>query len=78
MRRPKPTKPIMPFMLGAIYRKTDAQDLLGIGQHLMRKMKNEGLIEVRRMGGKDYVKSDDIWEAMEKVSPSGHIKRDPR
>ncbi|HBL48507.1 MAG TPA: hypothetical protein DDZ90_34505 [Planctomycetaceae bacterium] len=68
MRRPKPIKPIMPLMMGAIYRKTDAQDLLGIGRDLMTALKRKGLIEVRRIGGKDYVKSDDVWNAMQSVN----------
>lgn len=57
----------MPFMLGAVYRKTDAQDLLGIGRDLMRTLHRKGKVELRRVGNKDYVRSDDLWEAMETV-----------
>lgn len=68
MRRPKPEKPVMPFMLNAIYRRTDAQDLLGIGRDLMITLQRKGKVEIRRVGGKDYVRSDDLWEAMEIVN----------
>ncbi len=54
MNRPKPIKPIMPFILGSIYRKTDAQDLLRIGRDLMTALKRKGLIEVLRIGSKEY------------------------
>lgn len=75
MKRPKPTQPITPFMLGAIYRKTDAQDLLGIGQHLMRSLHRKGKVELRRMGNKDYLRSDDLWEAMEPVKVSSRTSQ---
>lgn len=58
----------MPFMLGAIYRRTDAEKLLGIGRRVTTRLKREGKLEVRRIGNKDYVKSDDIWNAMVPVS----------
>jgi hypothetical protein len=65
MKRPKPEKPIMPFMLNAIYRKTDAQDLLGIGRDLMRSLHRKGKVEIRKAGGKEYVFSNNVWDAME-------------
>lgn len=64
--RNTPTNLIQPFMLGAIYRVTEAQKILDIGRDTMMKLKREGL-PFRRVGNKDYVLSDDLWEAMQKI-----------
>jgi len=45
---PKPTAPILPFMLGAIYSKSDAQKLLGVGSRTMSRLQREGKLEVRQ------------------------------
>ena len=66
MKRPAPTKQIYPFILGAVYRLTEAQDILGIGRDTIAKLKREGL-PVRRMGPKDYVLADELWEKMHKL-----------
>ncbi|WP_417396887.1 hypothetical protein [Gimesia chilikensis] len=63
MRRPAPTKKIYPLMLGAVYRLTEAQDILGIGRKTILKLKREGM-PYRRVGQKDYVLADDLWNAM--------------
>ncbi|WP_417396886.1 hypothetical protein [Gimesia chilikensis] len=66
MKRPAPTKKIQPFMLGAIYRVTEAQKILDIGRDTMMKLKREGL-PFRRIGNKDYVLADDLWNAMKPI-----------
>ena len=69
MKRPAPNKNIFPLVLGAVYRITEAQDILGIGRETILKLKREGM-PYRRAGQKDYVLSDDLWEAMERVKKS--------
>lgn len=62
----KPNKLIQPFVLGAIYRVTEAQKVLDIGRDTMLKLKREGL-RYRRIGNKDYVLSDDLWDMMVQI-----------
>lgn len=64
--RNTPVNLIQPFMLGAIYRVTEAQKILDIGRDTMMKLKREGL-PFRRIGNKDYVLADDLWDAMNKI-----------
>ena len=72
--RNTPTNLIQPFMLGAIYRVTEAQKILDIGRDTMMKLKREGL-PFRRVGNKDYVLSDDLWEAMQKIKRKPESKK---
>ncbi len=62
-----PTRNIHPLILGSVYRLKDAADALGLGKNTVDKLKREGL-RVRRAGNKDYVISDDLWDAMIPVS----------
>lgn len=64
--RNTPVNLIQPFMLGAIYRVTEAQKILNIGRDTMMKLKREGL-PFRRIGNKDYVLADDLWDAMKQI-----------
>ncbi len=68
MKQPKPTAPILPFMLGAIYSKSDARKLLGVGTRTMNRLQREGKLEVRKTGNRYYVCSDDVWNAMTPVN----------
>lgn len=56
-----------PLMMNAVYRVSDAQKALGIGRRTMDKLKREGL-KIRRIGNKDYLHSNDLWEAMAPVN----------
>lgn len=68
MNRPEKTKQDpTPLMMNAVYRVTDAQRALGIGRRTMDKLKRSGL-PVRRVGNKDYLISNDLWDYMAEVN----------